>query len=221
LSLIKEFLMGYTHYWERQRILPRALFITAVENCRRLCAALNIPLGDGSGEGRPTFTSGEICFNGHVDSGRLTSVQQADGLIWPHENAHGVAVIGEKDAIVGGWHAGPSVNARVLGLNGDGSYETFHVARVHRPRHPHDRAEGGWWSAFCKTNYRPYDLCVQGCLIVLSHHLGNRTFRVSSDGTSPDWNDARDACQHVLGYGIDWGEGQLAPVPPPPAADQV
>jgi len=208
--------MGYTHYWERPRILPRPQFIAAVEDCRRLCAALDIPLGDAHGEGRPLFKSTEICFNGHVDSGKLTSVQRTEGLVWPQRDAHGVAVIGEADAVVGGWHAGPAVRARVLGPNGDGSYETFCVQRVHREQHPQAQPPQGWLFNFCKTNYRPYDLCVQGCLIVLSHHLGSGNFRVSSDGSSSDWNDPRDACQHVLGYGVDWGEEKLAPVPPQP-----
>jgi hypothetical protein len=206
--------MGYTHYWERQRILPLPQFVTAVEDCRRLCVALDIPLGDAQGKGEPTFTATEICFNGHVDSGRLTSGQKAPGLVWPHRDAHGVAVVGEADAVVGRWNAGPAIRARVLGPSGDGSFETFHIERVHHPRHPQDQATG-WSSNFCKTNYRPYDLCVQGCLIVLSHHCGNKHFRVSSDGNSRDWNDARDAAQHILGYGIDWGEDKLAPVPPP------
>jgi hypothetical protein len=210
--------MGYTHHWERLRILPRPPFIAAIEDCRRLCDALQIPLGDANGEGLPTFTAEEICFNGHVDSGRLTSLQQAAGLIWPGQRAHGVAVVGESDAIVGAWAAGPAASARVLGPNGDGSYETFCLERVRRPRYAGERATNGWWYSFCKTNYRPYDLCVQGCLIVLSHRLNHDHLRVFSDGTSRDWNDAR---QHVLGYGIDWGESKLAPVPPLPAANQT
>lgn len=176
--------MGYTHYWERPRILPRPQFIAAVEDCRRLCAALEIPLGDGHGEGRPIFKSTEICFNGHVDSGNRTSVQQTEGLVWPHDEAHGVAMVGETEAVVGGWGSGPAVSARVLGPNGDGSYETFSVPRVFQRRDPPETAQEGWLLNFCKTNYRPYDLCVQGCLIVLSHHLGNGHFRVSSDGDS-------------------------------------
>lgn len=208
--------MGYTHYWERLEVLPCPQFLAAVDDCRHLCAALNIPLGDAGGQGMPSFTTEEICFNGHVDSGKRTSMQQADGLVWPHSTAHGVAVIGQANATAGGWLGGPSVNARVLGPNGDGSYETFRVERIRRPRHPQERPTSGWWNNFCKTNYRPYDLCVQGCLIVLSHHLGSNLFRVASDGTSRDWNDARDACQHVLGYGMAWGEGRLAPVEPSP-----
>jgi hypothetical protein len=206
--------MGYTHYWERPRILPRPQFVAAVEDCRRLCVALNIPLGDANGENQPTFAANEICFNGHIDSGSLTSVQKVDGLIWPRQGARGLAVIGEADAVVGGWGAGPAVSARVLGPNGDGSYETFAVECIRRPRHPIEEPENGWWHNFCKTNYRPYDLCVQGCLIVLSHHLRHELFRVASDGASRDWNDARNACHHILGFGIDWGEDKLAPLPP-------
>jgi hypothetical protein len=55
---------------------------------------------------------------------------------------------------------------------------------------------------------------VQCCLIILQHHLGSDWFRVDSDGGSAKWNDARDACQHVLGYGVEWGEDKLAPVTP-------
>ena len=206
--------MGYTHYWERPETLPRPQFAKTVKDCRRLCDVLNIPLGDENGENQPTFTAKEICFNGHRDSGRLSSMQSTEGLVWPQKNAHGVAVVGEADAVTGGWYAGPAASARMLGPSGDGSYEPFHVQRVHHSRRPQEQTTPGWSFCFCKTNYRPYDLCVQGCLIILSHRMGNEFFRVSSDGNSGDWNDARDACQHILGYGIDWGEGKLAPVPP-------
>jgi hypothetical protein len=211
--------MGYTHYWERPRILPRLQFIAAVQDCRRLCTGLNIPLGGADGRGEPIFSDDKICFNGHVDSGRLTSAQKAEGLIWPGRDAHGVAVIGEGDAVVGHWSAGPAVSARVLGGDGNGSYEAFFVPRIAASRmHNDEQSENQRCGEFCKTNYRPYDLCVQGCLIALSHHLGSTSLRVASDGTSQGWNDARDAAQHILGYGIDWGEDKLAPVPPTPQA---
>jgi hypothetical protein len=206
--------MGYTHYWERPRVLPRTQFVAAIEDCRRLRTTLNIPLGNESGQQQPIFNTTEICFNGHTKSGQITSVQRAEGLIWPSHTAHGLAVIGEAGATVGSWGAGPRVNARVLGPDGDGSYETFRVERIRRPRHPQDQGNNGWFFNCCKTNYRPYDLCVQGCLIALHHHLSSSHFRIDSDGDSQAWNDARDACQHVLGFGIDWGEGKLAPTPP-------
>src|SRR5215204_4988766 len=110
--------MGYTHYWERPKVLPRPQLGMAVQDCRRLCAALAIPLGDAGGEGRPTFNSREICFNGHVESGRRSSVQKTDGLVWPTAGAHGVAAAGAAAAVDGGWGAGPAVTARVLGPGG-------------------------------------------------------------------------------------------------------
>jgi hypothetical protein len=199
--------MGYTHYWERRLRLPLSSFKAAVEDCRRLCQALPIPLGDAGGEGEPIFNSHEICFNGHIRSGQLSSIQAGEGLVWPQDAARGIAIIGEANAAAGRWHAGPAATARILGPDGDGSYETFRIQRVHKPAYPEQRSHGGWWFGFCKTNFRAYDLCVQCCLIILHHHLGSGHFRVSSDGTSQQWNEARDVCQHILGYGIDWGEG--------------
>jgi hypothetical protein len=155
--------MGYTHYWDRSSVLPRQQFLAAADDCRRLCDALKIPLGDAKGEGLPIFNTDTLCFNGRVDTG--------------------------------GW-------------------EPFRVDRVRRLRDAREPHVGSWWSSFCKTNRLPYDLCVQGCLIVLSHHFTKSHFRVSSDGDSQDWHNARDACQRALGYGIDWGEEKLAPVPP-------
>ena len=154
--------MGYTHYWERPGELPRPQFAAAAEDCRRLCAALEIPLVGAQGSGQPVSTAEQICLNGTPGA----------------------------------------------------SCETFRVPRFQLPRHPRERETSGWRTEFCKTNHLPYDLCVQGCLIVLSHHLSRQLFRVCSDGGSQDWNAAREACQRVLGYGIDWGEDKLAPVPP-------
>jgi hypothetical protein len=212
--------MGYTHYWERPAGLPRPPFAAAVADCRRLCAALAVPLGDAGGVGRPTFNADEICFNGRVDGGGLADVQTAAGLVWPAAGGRGVAAAATPDAVVGGWGAGPAVAARALGPGGDGSYETFRVGRVRRPAHAADRPVGGRWGGFCKTNYRPYDPSVQCCLIVLGHRLGRERFRVDSDGGSRDGDDARDACRRVLGYGAGWGEGRLTPAAaePQPAA---
>jgi hypothetical protein len=209
--------MGYTHYWERPKILPHLQFAAAAADCRSLCIAMDIPLGGADGKAAPVFTSAEICFNGHVDSGRLTPVQKEEGSAALHQDAQSSAVVGEVHAAVENWRAGLDLRARKLGPKGDGSYEAFRVQRVWRPRHALQQPPEEWWSDFCKTNYLPYDLCVQGCLIVLSHHLSVDHFRVSSDGTSRDWNDARDACQQILGYGSNWGEGNLTPTAPPVA----
>ena len=108
----------------------------------------------------------------------------------------------------------PVFSQRQIRFNGDAesgvAYETFAVDRVFRPRYEGHIPEKGWWHSFCKTQYRPYDLAVQCCLIVLSHNLGSGQFKVSSDGSTEQWNNAREACQRILGYGADWGEGKLA-----------
>jgi len=54
--------------------------------------------------------------------------------------------------------------------------------------------------SYCKTEHLPYDICVQGVLIVLKHHLGN-LIAVSSDGKEKDWKQAKQLCQKTLGYG--------------------
>jgi hypothetical protein len=169
--------MGYTHYWDRRRILPVGPFRAAVADCQKLCQSLPIPLGDAVGRHQPTFSNAEVCFNGRAD-----------------------------------------------GPDGDRSYETFHVLRVQPLRHHGDQGHDGWWFSFCKTARLSYDLCVQCCLLILSHHLGNTLFLVSSDGNSEDWNNARQACQRVLGYGTDWkcdGLSVPPPVPPPPVEQPV
>ena len=103
------------------------------------------------------------------------------------------------------WCAGPMVGSRAVAENGDGSYETFHVPRAWPMTERSDRRKPdgmGFHFDCCKTNFLPYDLCVQCCLIVLDYHLGPDLFRVNSDGTDGQWNEARDACQSVLGYGL-------------------
>ena len=73
-------------------------------------------------------------------------------------------------------------------------YETFAVDRLVEPEGEPMVFE------FCKTEHRPYDICVQAALIVLKHHLG-AAITVSSDGDDTDWEAARNACQKWLGYG--------------------
>lgn len=54
---------------------------------------------------------------------------------------------------------------------------------------------------YCKTAQKPYDLCVQACLIVLAHHTNAE---VTSDGTEAEWDEAREHCQDCLGYGAEF-----------------
>ena len=193
--------MGYTHYWYRPARLDAKKFKQAAQDCKRVCEALNIPLGNGSGKGEPEFSNQAVWFNGAVNSKALMSVQAVPGLLWPAHQADGLAEVGNPEPEQGAWWGGPEVNARCLDENGDGSYETFNVDRVFEKMYPQQTARPEGWVAFCKTNFRPYDLDVQCCLIVFKEHFGE-PFVVHSDGNDEQWNEARSVCQHVLGYGL-------------------
>ncbi len=93
----------------------------------------------------------------------------------------------------------PIFRADLIEFNGRApdEYETFAVDRVVQ-----SEAEPMVFE-FCKTEHRPYDLCVQATLIVLKHHLG-KAINVSSDGSDTDWGVARKKCQTHLGYGGDF-----------------
>lgn len=201
--------MGYTHYWHRLPSLPADKFAAASADCRKLCDALPIPLGGGDGEGSPEFTPDRVWFNGHVQSGSFS--RDGGGLMWPVAKAEGVATIG-TEAQAGHWFAGPMASARCVDENGDGSYETFGVELVLSREVDEDSGDAkGRIFDCCKTNYRPYDLNVQCCLIVLKEHLGDM-IRVSSDGEDEQWNEARNACQVILGYGLTFQlDGEASP----------
>jgi hypothetical protein len=77
-------------------------------------------------------------------------------------------------------------------------YETFAVGRIVAARGDKPKV-----FEFCKTNLRPYDLCVQAALIVLKHHLGE-AITVSSDGEDTEWKRGREVCQKWLGYGEEF-----------------
>ncbi len=87
----------------------------------------------------------------------------------------------------------------------DNGHETFYLpVYLKQPDYQKDFTENkGLVFAFCKTACKPYDLNVTACLIVFKHHFGDN-FKVSSDGESPDWDKAREACQKFLGYGKDF-----------------
>ena len=189
--------MGYTHYWRRQSEITPEKWALIVRDCKRLCDSIPIPLGDGAGEGDPVFDDKAIVFNGSVNSQSFS--RDGGGLNWPAAKAEGAATVGNNTEC-GSWFAGKMLSSRAVDDNGDGSYETFAIERV-RPRYENDAPRQMFFFDCCKTNYRPYDLLVQGCLIVCKEHLGE-AFIVSSDGEQSQWNEAADGCQVFLGYGL-------------------
>lgn len=93
----------------------------------------------------------------------------------------------------------PEVSKRAICFNGFGEsgHETFYVAP--------------YYSGFCKTAYKPYDLAVCEVLLILKHHYKD-AFELSSDGfyvgfeqferkeLGGYWNIALENVEREFGY---------------------
>jgi hypothetical protein len=122
------------------------------------------------------------------------------GILWPSTNPTRGGMAAEAPP-TGAWFAGAQVSTRTC--DGSCAHETFLVEQHYTPN-PWEQLEPGEpILGFCKTAYKPYDICVTACLIVLKHYFGAQV-AISSDGEAQDWDDARRLCQHVLGYGGDF-----------------
>lgn len=194
--------MGYTHYWYRIADLDRELFKKVVIDFRKVNPVfehVGFKLANGMGEDVPTLDFKEIWFNGLSACGHK---EQDVGLVWPTSNASGVQMMkkGQQgESLDGKWFAGNMATERVC--SGDCSYETFHLEQ-HITREEKENGDPYFFDC-TKTNFRPYDLAVQVALIIASHHLESQ-IRVTSDGESVHWDDARQFCEHFLGYGADF-----------------
>ena len=192
--------MGYTHFYNRPKELDKAKFKLAVDDCKKLCDALPIPLGGADGTGEPILNDDLLEFNGSKDS---QSFCRSDMRVpWPDDDAEGVSIVGDEEPKVGRWYAGDIIKSRCVDENGDGSFETFRIERVVDPKDLQDEGEDKYLE-FCKTAFRPYDLNAQCCLIIFKQFFG-ADFLVSTDSVDKLWNEARDACQCILGYGLDF-----------------
>lgn len=63
--------------------------------------------------------------------------------------------------------------------------------------------------SYCKTEKLPYDICVQLVLIIMKQHFNNRII-ISSDGSEDDWKQAKEICQKILKYGIEFKLEEIA-----------
>lgn len=93
------------------------------------------------------------------------------------------------EGVIAGWngHGEPSIGGDIR-FNGradhDGDCETFYLpasmeaVRAEMPEHPWDP----WVFFFCKTQHKPYDRVVVGCLAALAVALGPAYIHVESDG---------------------------------------
>lgn len=177
--------MGYTHYWYRtKKQFDAKTFAQFSEDCAKICKAAEIPLASWDGTGEPEFTPTLVAFNGREDCGHR---ERDLGITWPASER------GQTQ-----WFAGAMLEQRSCG--GNCSHESFRV-EADIGNDP-QVTEDGYFDC-TKTAYKPYDVLVTGCLIVLDHYFPHET-KISSDGESKDWEDARRLCQHVLGYGEDF-----------------
>lgn len=199
--------MGYTHYYYQKPKLNRTDFFKVARDFKKMVPImghLGIKLGDGLGQNTPSITPESIWFNGLEKCGH----QKMDiGLAWPSENAQGVNESYTRKELIevskGHWFAGRTLETRVCG--GDCSYETFELTQQKESESMkyHTTEDGEYFFNCTKTNYKPYDLAVNVCLVIAKHYLKDDVL-VMSDGTENNWVEAKGLCQHFLGYGEDF-----------------
>ena len=92
---------------------------------------------------------------------------------------------------------------------GDCSHETFAFPRIFLPA-DWQEPESGFYSDFCKTASKKYNSAVMVFLLIAKYHLPET--EISTCGTDDEWEEARQFCQNILGYGSECHvnpEGQL------------
>lgn len=165
---------------------------------------LGVKLADGLGQNKPIITDKKICFNGLEKCGH----QQRDlGITWPSSNAKGISenktFTQLQELTKSSWFAGASLETRVCG--GDCSHETFLLEQrqTNIPSYKLDTESNGLIFQCTKTAFKPYDLAVNVCLIIAKHYLKDK-IKISYDGESIHWEEARQLCNHFLGYGSNF-----------------
>lgn len=182
--------MGYAHYWSRPAHLDRQAFERFAQDCGRIvetARAHRFALSGPGGVGEPVINPAGVAFNGAEACGHEPRDLVAP---WPTEDAAGVA---HGETPLDQWFGGDLVDTRLC--NGDCSYEDFWIDRDLGPR---ARSCGSRISELCKTGFRPYDVVVTACLLMLAYRFGD-TIALKSDGTSTHWYDGQHLCLLALG----------------------
>lgn len=191
--------MGYTHYWRRKKEIPFKTMQEIIDDFIVVLPVLLevIDLAGPSSAGSPCITYNAVSFNGRTRCGHP---KQKLGVLWPTQEASGIANPFKEDAVEGSWFAGALINKR--SCDGDCSHESFHFPRIMKIEDWH-REENNLYFEFCKTAFKPYDLAVTVFLIIAKHHLKD-DLMVTSDGSSKHWRDAKELCQAILEYDGDF-----------------
>jgi hypothetical protein len=160
-----------------------------------ILADVGVVLAGPSGCGGPVISDEEIAFNSVRACGHAA---RDFGVAWPAKAACGVCLAyqeGRESDVAGPWKYGQLLHSRSCA--GDCSHGPLSLRRVlpcsHQPRND-------WVLDLAVTGFKAFDLAVQVCLVIASHHLGS-AIMVSSDGGPDLWVEAQLLCEGVLGYG--------------------
>lgn len=191
--------MGYTHYWRRKKEIPFKTMQEIIDDFIVVLPVLLevVDLAGPSGAGSPCIAYNGAGFNGRTRCGHP---KQKLGVLWPAQEASGIANPFKEDAVQGSWFADALINKR--SCDGDCSHESFSFPRIIKIERWH-REENNLYFEFCKTAFKPYDLAVTVFLIIAKYYLKDELM-VTSDGSSKHWQDAKELCQAILEYGEDF-----------------
>lgn len=176
--------MGYKHRWDRPAVIEVESFQRILSDFRLLIeplAASGVKLGDAFGVDAPILSQDEICFNGRAKCGCNTRRRTMADYLFAGSDSDGLLL--QED-----W-----LERR---CNGGCSYETFAFPRVDA----NYVDENGRVYRCVKTNRRPYDLAVTALLLIAKRYLGDE-LKIFSDSREAWWDETRDLCNRVLGYG--------------------
>lgn len=106
----------------------------------------------------------------------------------------------------------PVVNPKIVAFNG--TFDKGHESAMFKQELTQGQDyisenERGLCFEFCKTAYKPYDVAVTACLIAANHIFGEENFTISSDGGEEGFQEGRELCQQLLGYGLDSTEEEV------------
>jgi hypothetical protein len=196
--------MGYTHHWFRPPVITDDLFRAIRLDFERLLlplADMGVPLAGWNGQNEPEINDEFIRFNGVRGCGHPKNEEIF--IPYPADDARGLGP--SATAIIDTWDMGVKLRHRCCG--GMCCLDTFSLPKIvaegETPIDDRPETQGlvFYWT---KTAFKPYDIAVTAALLVAKRYLRNHLV-IHSDGADAQWADAKDLCQHYLGYGAWFG----------------
>lgn len=200
--------MGFLQGWRRPKSIERSTFEAIVEDFRKLVGPLRtmgVKLGDTWGQGEPVLNEECVSFNGLANCGctpvKNPLVEHLMGrLLDNYVTAPSLQVAAQRTLVEHGFEYSEDhfdIDWAQRRCPGCCTYESFHF-----PREQRTRENLAYLSDAVKTNRRPYDLAVSAFLLVAKKHIGHG-FEIHSGGRDAWWDEPRELCQRVLGYGAN------------------